>query len=108
MQGKAAPPPPGGWGHIGPPQPGWRKKKIVPEDAVVELPVSAVPPPPDTLPEGLPRACWDATIRAMLAQRIYDSGCSDMVELYCVERSRFIEATAEAAKHGDDLAKLKP
>jgi phage terminase small subunit len=44
----------------------------------------------------------------MLARGIYDSGCSDMVELYCVERSRFIEATAEAAKHGDDLAKLKP
>jgi Phage terminase, small subunit len=112
VQGRKTPTPPLGWRDIGSPKVGWRKQKISggPEDAVVDLPVPdvRVPPPPDTLPEGLPRACWDSTVRAMLARGIYDSGCSDLVELYCIERARFLEATRQAARHGDDVAKLKP
>jgi P27 family predicted phage terminase small subunit len=61
---------------------------------VVELPASPVriPPYPDSLPDGLPRQCWDEITRVMVARNIYDSDCNHVIEAYCIQRGRFLEA----------------
>lgn len=58
------------------------------------------PPPPKTLPEGLARECWDEVTKELIARNIYDSDCRDMVEAYCVQRARFIEANERIAEQG--------
>jgi P27 family predicted phage terminase small subunit len=86
------------------------KPAAKPLGEVVELRASAVriPPYPSTLPRGLPRECWDAVTQEMVAKNIYDEDCRDIVEAYCIQRARFLEANEhliEAAqisksKHG--------
>ena len=59
-----------------------------------------VPDPPRTLPEGLPQECWQDVVRELMLRNLYDSDCRDMVEAYCIQRARFIEANEEVHKHG--------
>jgi phage terminase small subunit len=86
-----------------------RKPAIKPLGDVVELPASAVriPPYPKTLPEGLPRECWDDVTRQMVAKNTYDADCRDLVEAYCIQRARFIEANRKAIEFGTLTVKSK-
>jgi P27 family predicted phage terminase small subunit len=58
------------------------------------------PAPPRTLPEGLARECWQEVTREMIMRNTYDGDCRDMVEAYCVQRARFIEANEQVQSLG--------
>ena len=58
------------------------------------------PPYPKTLPEGLARECWDEVTREMIMRNTYDGDCRDMVEAYCIQRARFIEANEKIESQG--------
>jgi P27 family predicted phage terminase small subunit len=45
-----------------------------------------------SLPDGFPRQCWDEITRVMVARNIYDSDCNHVIEAYCIQRARFLEA----------------
>lgn|SRR5262245_8393727 len=59
-----------------------------------------IPKPRATLPEGLPRECWDEVVRELIIRNIWDTDLRDMVEAYCVQRARFIEANDKIADKG--------
>ena len=62
---------------------------------VFALPGSEVriPPCPDDLVDDeVARTTWDAVTREMVAKNLYDEDCAHLVELYCINRSRFFAA----------------
>src|SRR5262245_17491952 len=59
-----------------------------------------VPAYPKTLPEGMPRECWNEITPVMVAKNIYDEDCTSIVEAYCIQRARFLEANAKVGEHG--------
>jgi P27 family predicted phage terminase small subunit len=81
-----------------------RKPVIKPlgEGAVVDLPTSAVrvPVPPATLVDPVARQCWDEVARVMVAKNIYDDDCAHMLEAFCVQRARFLDADAKVREKG--------
>jgi P27 family predicted phage terminase small subunit len=79
-----------------------RKPAPKPFGDVVELPPSVVriPPCPDTLPGVLARECWDSVAREMVARNLYADDCRDLLEAYCIQRARFLEASRQIAMDG--------
>jgi P27 family predicted phage terminase small subunit len=78
------------------------KPAVKPMGDLLVLPAGGVksPPAPKTLPEGIAQECWEEVTREMLMRNTYDSDCRDMVEAYCVQRARFIEANARIEEMG--------
>jgi P27 family predicted phage terminase small subunit len=55
---------------------------------------------PPTLPEGLPRECWDTVTRELVANNLWDTDCRDAVEAYCIVRAHFLQADARVRELG--------
>jgi len=85
-----------------------RKPVIHPLGEVVDLPLSAarIPKASANL-TGIARECWNDVVREMVAKNIYDGDSRDMVEAYCIQRARFIEACEHVNNEGQMSKTMK-
>ena len=78
------------------------RKPVAAPVNVVDLPASMarVPQPPKTLKHPRARECWGEVTRMMVSKNLWDVDISDMVEVYCVQRARWLEADENIYKTG--------
>ena len=79
-----------------------QKPPVKPLGTVTHLPGTQLhyPDPPRALHEGLERDCWREVVRELVNRNIWDTDISQMLQLYCVQRARFLVANEKVHELG--------